>query len=226
MFNRMRDLLALAYISRWNVVPLTKGQSVAEHCYRVAVIALELCERLQLDNRAAAAWDIGRVLRWSLVHDGPECLTGDLPSQFKRIMERIGKLDLDGLWEELCPWYPAEQGITTVPEELIVKVADTLEAISWLHAHGTPASLRILHSLEDRVRDMAQEGCVLQGMGTLPEIVRDLIKELKSGDLPMVVDGGKVTRTLGAIARANTNSNSDSAQTPQPTFGHGAGRHP
>lgn len=190
MLNRMRDLLSLVYIRRWNVVPLTMPQSVAEHSFRAVVIGMEIVDRLRLSSESMVTVSLERVMRWLIVHDGAECLTGDLPSQFKQF---LSEFDLDDIECRLCPWLEAEQGLTTVPEETIGKLADTLEAISWLAVHGQGSGAkRIQASLEERAQKLADEAKVISGLESILHITEDLMVQLKRGELPVIVDARDV----------------------------------
>lgn len=140
--DRMRDLLALSDLKRWNVIPTTKDQTVGQHTFRVAVIAWEIVERY---NRIPAKdipppvcrINIGDLLMASLMDDGAECLTGDQPSNLKRILKDKGinwtEVELD-----LCPWL-ADNPAGPVTHG-IIKIADKIESGAWLSlygAHGT-----------------------------------------------------------------------------------------
>src|SRR5690606_20843295 len=80
----LTDALRASDVVRWQIVRVLKGQSVAEHSFNVALIALELADRLKVDR--------GEVLHYAILHDLPEVLTGDIPTPTKRV---IGKDLLD-----------------------------------------------------------------------------------------------------------------------------------
>src|SRR5437879_3223884 len=112
--RRINDLLNLADVMHWHSVPTLRKRSVAEHSFRVAVIVMELSDRLQLFSLGA--------LHWALCHDGPEAETGDLPHTAKMLMDRDAWVSVE---KAMCPWYEVP------PDDLtgvkLVKVADLAE---------------------------------------------------------------------------------------------------
>jgi len=115
----MNDLLALSHVPRWSVVSHTGHQSVADHSFRVAVIYLELCLRL---DRAVGPTD----LMWIIVHDGPEAWIGDIPGPFKTANAEA----------EVTPWWHDFKA--RVPDDVraLVKVADLVEGATWIERWG------------------------------------------------------------------------------------------
>lgn len=103
----LRDQLNLSYVPRWTIVPMLRSQSVAEHTYRVAVIARDLGLRLNVPgtgNLAAVS---------ALYHDTEESVTGDIPSTAK----------------PPTPWPDTQVGV-------LVKLADMLESMWWVRMWG------------------------------------------------------------------------------------------
>lgn len=145
--RRLTDLLALSHIPRWVIVPRLKEQSVADHSYRVAVILLELFERLRIDP-VDPNW-----LVWALLHDAHECRTGDLPSSanfsilaqaaYESNDARYPDVDdrkvKDILEQEVArqqsPWMQRLQPPTGVGLT-IFKLADLIETYTWIKQWG------------------------------------------------------------------------------------------
>jgi hypothetical protein len=132
---KLRDLLALSHTPRWTTHPIHRPQSVAEHSYRVTVIAKALLDEMHVD-----AVDAYGTIIWALVHDGPEAKTGDIPSPLKSV---LGRDALYAFEKQICPWYtkPLPNSCATV----VVGLADTIEALSWIKHYG--------HGLRDRFDD-------------------------------------------------------------------------
>lgn len=105
----LRDLLRLSYVPRWVIVPMTREQNVADHSWRVAVIGREIAKRLSVPTSA--------VIEAAVMHDITEVVTGDIPASVK---PKLGPVEL--------------QQLTDI--ELIVKVADNVEAMVWLTMWG------------------------------------------------------------------------------------------
>lgn len=151
--DRMRDMLALSDLKRWNVIPTVKDQTLAQHLFRVAVIAREIAEMVK-ENTPELNMYV--VLSWALDHDGPECLTGDLPSNFKRELKASGT-NLDSIEYDLCPWYQIEHGKTSGLEREIVGVADSIEAAAWLSQFGAPGTRELVDELKLRAHRRAMD---------------------------------------------------------------------
>lgn len=150
--SRLKDLLNLSHVPRWCITPVLKPQSVAEHSYRVAIIATEIARQVHVDIR--------EVVAWALVHDAPESYTGDIPSPFKHFL-RDRNVNIDAPSVILCPWLDKEMpsGALIV---CIVKLADSIEALSWISAYGVAEKCRyngdrIDQQLRERIHREAAE---------------------------------------------------------------------
>lgn len=128
--DRTTDLLGLGDVQRWGVIKTLRQQSVAEHSFNVAVIAMELAERLECTSRSVA-----NIVMWAIVHDAPETLTGDVDGKFKRD-NPIVRDTMRLVEDEYFPWY--RDCHHTVPEFIrhIVKTADRIEAIQFIKVWG------------------------------------------------------------------------------------------
>jgi len=131
--NRLDDLMNLSSVWRWSRVPVLRQQSVAEHSFNVAAIALEICRGLKL-----GPIDEYRVIKWAILHDGPEGETGDVVYTTKR---ELPDGVMEGVERKLCPWYEECQPLPTVRE--IIKIADKIEEVFFLREWGA-ASERTL----------------------------------------------------------------------------------
>lgn len=122
----IRDKLHLTQTKRYPVCHTNRDQSVAEHSYGVAMIALELADHWA---EGAAAIDYEKLLVYALHHDVDEVFTGDIPSPFKRKLrtecpESIQVLD--------C----SDHKTSDVVIKNIVKAADYIEAAYFLAEYG------------------------------------------------------------------------------------------
>lgn len=134
MANDVLKLLRLSYVPRWVIVPMSRPQTVADHTFRVALIALKLVE-----SKAWSGGSIGLLLREALIHDAEEIYTGDIPSTAKLGLVTTVAPNLNIHDDNVPPQY-----------KFIVKVADIVEAISWFKMYsqaGTRYS-SILASME------------------------------------------------------------------------------
>ena len=122
--QRVRRLRRLATVPRWVVVPMIQKQSVAEHSFAVAYIALWVAQYhpvYKLDR----AGDFEAVMYYALIHDEMEALTGDLPSPATNYIPDKSKK------------YEQEHNIGAANVDgdlkLILKVADLLEAYLFVN---------------------------------------------------------------------------------------------
>lgn len=124
-------LRRLAEVPRWTVIPVLRRQSVAEHSFHVATVALWLAGRSSAVVRGEV--DRSDLLTAALTHDSSEAVCGDLPTPSKRHLEP----NLTNLEETL--------GVKKWPENVrnIVKCADMLEAIMFLREEELMGNKRI-----------------------------------------------------------------------------------
>ena len=107
-----------------------KQESVAEHSWRLSVMAL-LC------TDEYPELDINKVIRMCLIHDFGEAITGDIPSFYKtddheaKEAEAIAHLMLllpPAMAEEFTALY-AEMDALETPEAKLFKALDNMEAV-------------------------------------------------------------------------------------------------
>lgn len=127
------DLLSLSHVPRWTTFPVARPQSVAEHSYRVAIIAYYLGSYIFTFGSGSGEPNFHVLITWSLFHDGPESKTSDLPSPLKQM---IGKSQVRQLEMESCPWVERFEPPTHSIDYKLVQIADSLEALSWLTRYG------------------------------------------------------------------------------------------
>lgn len=128
--KRVRRLRRLSTVRRWAVLPTIRTQSVAEHSFHVAHIALWLLEKLPgVDAEPFPAAFERTLLYYALIHDETEAITGDIPSPGG------GNHALPGKSKEYEKTFGL--GTATLDEDQfdlviydILKLADLLEA--WL----------------------------------------------------------------------------------------------
>jgi 5'-deoxynucleotidase YfbR-like HD superfamily hydrolase len=152
--DRLSDLLALNEVPRWNSrVKLLRRQTVAEHTFNVMAIAYEIVCKLESPNMHSKTNLTCEVLQWGLVHDGPECETGDINYLFKRHMDRR---QIDALEIIACPWYGDYVKYSNVAAKAIVKIADKCEEYLFIQNWGAAGTMAkwgpgILSQIADHV---------------------------------------------------------------------------
>lgn len=167
--NRIQDLLALSHVPRWGVVPVTRPQSVAEHSFRVAAIAMEICRYINGEELPSAGIIEYHVILWALVHDAPESETGDFPSTIK---DDFGVKILKVFEDARCPWIGKMRMRIHPLEAAIVGVADKIEAILWIRIWGVGPKARYAEERDTAIlRARVEEARSRFGLSLLPEIV-------------------------------------------------------
>jgi putative hydrolase of HD superfamily len=133
-------VMALKLLPRtgWLQRGVTVAESVAEHCYGVALLALVIGD-------AMPGIDRGRLLAIALLHDAAEALLGDLPAAARRHFGAEAKHEaergalaeilasLGGRDQYLALW--EEYAAGTSPEARLVKELDRLEMLAQAMAY-------------------------------------------------------------------------------------------
>ena len=158
-----------------------RQESVAEHCWRLAVMALLVADEFpQIDNE--------KVVKMCLIHDFGEAITGDIPSFLKTKQDEekediaIAEL-LKHLPEDTAKEFAAlfkEMAELTTAEAKLFKALDKLEAIvshnespldTWLELEFTN---NLTYGIEDVV---------------FSEYLTKLREELKKDSVRKIADG-------------------------------------
>jgi len=134
---KLTDILRASHVSRWNIVNVSRHQSVAEHSFNVCMIARRLCKELDVEDT--------NIIKAALEHDLDEVIFGDIPTPAKDKLAASG-IDINAIvgnkMRDLTPL-----------DETILKVADLLDAVLFLsdHAIGTHAAA-VLDEVKERLR--------------------------------------------------------------------------
>lgn len=125
------ERLRLSHVSRWHIVRVTHQQSVAEHTYRVWVIADHICKELELLPSIREY-----ICHAALLHDLPEVILGDLPTPTKKLFNNSVVESIENSVD-----YEVAEAIaslkTTFPMGLkILKIADLAESVNYLDVEG------------------------------------------------------------------------------------------
>lgn len=138
----LTDALALSHVPRWAIVRHSRLQSVADHSYRVAIIARELVRRLNWENREGL--DVSRLVWLALVHDLDESLTGDIPAPAKK--------EMDPLRPYLVTDVPGLHGATSI-EIQVLRLADYIEAFTFIGQTMGAHVERVVAAIRVRIND-------------------------------------------------------------------------
>lgn len=123
------------YVQRWHLTPTSIVQTVAAHHACVASLMHGLPFDLSPENRAVA-------VRWALVHDLPEVLTGDYPSHIKQAYPELKAL-LHRIEGEIMPewWVNDRAAFEALPGVIkrMVKACDLADTLRMARYITNPA---------------------------------------------------------------------------------------
>lgn len=130
------DMARSADVKRWHIINTVRPQTMAEHSFMTALIALELADKLA--HEGGSTFDSPReqfqFLCAALFHDTPENVYGDIPTPGKVVWKDF--LQNQRVFEEIdqiiMPKIPYAGGRLNVKLEWIIKVADLMEAYHFL----------------------------------------------------------------------------------------------
>ena len=165
--NPLLDMLALSNVPRWAIVDIRKEQSVADHSFRVAVIALELRHRLNL------VLPLDEMLLSALVHDAEESRSGDIPPEYKTLLTKIPTpADIFDPNRVLNLRVGIEVGDQI---RRVVKLADLIEAVTFIKRHGAgdAHTSRIIEYLYSKIKRSLE--CAPDWTDAVYELIGEII---------------------------------------------------
>ncbi len=123
------QVMRLSSIRRWGIIEMSRDQSVAEHSYNVAMIAFAIASHDSFGEVMGGDHGefLGSVMKWALVHDLPEVVSGDIPTPVKKYLGSA----LDDMEEDMFPLFSEYGGRVSYLAHAIVKVADFIDAIQF-----------------------------------------------------------------------------------------------
>lgn len=127
------DKLRAQYVKRWSTVHLTHQQSLADHSFNVAMVALDLMSSVygNWDNALA-----GKILVHALFHDLDEVITGDIPTETKARIKAAGPEVA-----KILDSFPESEDLLSRDISDLVKIADLIEGTFHVvqHCNGVHA---------------------------------------------------------------------------------------
>ena len=126
--NTTAEFLRASHISRWGIVQTAVRQNIAEHMYRVWLLARDWGPIVELspDQQFLAE-------RLALMHDLPEIRTGDAPTPHKTTEL---KAHLAQIEQRIYPDLRALEDQADPATAALVKHCDTAESILFLRVNG------------------------------------------------------------------------------------------
>lgn len=171
----------LQVVPRWSIVQTIQKQSVAEHSFRVALIAPRLLELLGGKTDLAT---VALLTKAALLHDQFEAFTGDIPSPAKTPLGVV-----KGQAERHFGPYASEQISLGTLEEKALKGADLIEAIYFLYEDERLGNM----SLQWIVDDLSNRLLELIGEGLGQRILDNIFKKLDEPQDPLDFRSARAT---------------------------------
>lgn len=151
---KANEWLRASYTKRWTIVNTSRTQSIAEHSFNVAGIAVRIAAAIEWNGRFHHSDQLD-LMSWALMHDIVEIYTGDIPTPFKRALEANGAKMLAAEEQFLKEYGGMSRRAEGTVYGMIVKFADILEAIWFLKDHGVGNHAKeVLTGLYDTMYDM------------------------------------------------------------------------
>lgn len=119
----IQDIMRANYVERWQLVNVSRRQTVAEHSFNVAMIAKAIAEEME---GYISPDKIAKLTSYALVHDLDEVITGDIPTPTKQRVRDKG-VEINDL-----------MNTSPVPDlyKRIIKMADYIDALWYLAENG------------------------------------------------------------------------------------------
>ena len=127
----LREKLRSGHVKRWHIVRVNRDQTLAEHSYRVWLVAMDLSKRFFPGLQPET---LQLINDWALWHDLTEVITGDIvtPTKKKHISGNPDMLISD----EYDALFKKVDGTIV---KVIVKIADLIESAMFLNTEGLGA---------------------------------------------------------------------------------------
>jgi 5'-deoxynucleotidase YfbR-like HD superfamily hydrolase len=174
------EQLRACHVRRWHIVQVAREQTLAEHSFAVAVIAGSLAAAVRWPGLLDRPKQL-QLLQWSLSHDLIEVRTGDMPTPFKRCLEQVGGPGIVEKAEDVVDreHMGAYRLIKGTEVEVLVKLADQIEAIYFLQDNGIGAHAKqvldgLRRILAEMVTDIEREYPKLRMREGVREVCQDI----------------------------------------------------
>lgn len=181
----------LTTVPRWGIVRTINKQSVADHCFLVALMAHRIAVRYFHYNESVHADLLLRINRHALLHDQYEAFTSDTPSPVKSAPGYYGKEI-----EEYFDVFVNENRKLELDHDtvLVVKLADYLESIRFVRTEIDMGN-RSMEQLHEHLMNKFADYCILQG---LRDIVHSMLEEITWGSNQDPLDRARTDEVFDA----------------------------
>lgn len=182
------DIYRMSYGKRWQILGNMRQQSLAEHSYNVAVIAIYILTEWKKHDLIASDQTESPIAQMmimnALLHDYEEIFTGDIPAGTKRhimpkdpedIHRKIG--GIANLGSKPVADHVAFELLdgSKLPIGTVVKCADYIDAIAWLFMNGMGdnTAVRLEQGLNKRFNEYLTEHLSIEMGAVVAEICNE-----------------------------------------------------
>ncbi len=192
-------------VYRYTGTPMHNKETIAEHSFGVAKLAGAIARKLKhLEPVRYVELDVALVYEMALYHDLPEVFASDIPAPFKlankeftdKYNDTVYRFMMDRIKDNKDPLYKYFYGLSNTDltvylegkENIIVKIADILQLISFCYLEINMGNKHMIHIFEngillleecvENIYDMEFNQDLLKILNsTLKEINRNIIEE-------------------------------------------------
>ena len=150
------DVKRLTAVWRYSSIPVAVQENVAEHSFWVALYAVMIARKLGADRDVQ-----GQVALEGLIHDLPECVTGDVVRPFKYSSQEFKQaVDLaegdmvDTLPDAIREMLADSDEVRSEYVKAIVKAADFLSLFQYMRREAARGNLEIIPFYMKMVEDL------------------------------------------------------------------------
>lgn len=159
-------VMRLHSVKRWHMIDTTRQQTLAEHSANVAMLVMLVAATAPIFTFG----DPSMLAAAALVHDLPECFTGDIPTLTKRSLKGLEELE-DRVTPAVFKFRICGSSAA------LIKICDLADGIRFIRLHGVDATARHARGgLEDQLRHRLEDA---QRIHEWPdEVVRHVRKHI------------------------------------------------
>lgn len=153
------DLRRLGAVWRFSSIPVCERENVAEHSFWVAIYGAMIHRTIygNVDGEKL----LGAVVLKALVHDLPECITGDMVRLFKYAtpelkseVDRAESILTDHLPPEVKDLIIASESNSSAYVEAVVKAADFMSLFQYMRREAARGNMEIIPYFNRMVDDL------------------------------------------------------------------------
>lgn len=148
--HAVEAVMRLHSVKRWHMIDTTRQQTLAEHSANVAMLAMLVVATAPMFMFGSPA----EIAAAALVHDLPECFTGDIPTLTKRSLTGLEELE-----DRVIP--PVFRLGVDANSAALIKICDLADGIRFIRLHGVDTTARhAREDLEEQLRTKLSEAAI------------------------------------------------------------------